>query len=111
MQELVVAIHQTHAYGRSCSPAWSPTSWMTTTTSSTETPVWRRGASQPASHGLEVETFTQKELEVLQQWDSGELLATTWTSAAAQAVGLGASSMVGSRRTGATSCKTSEWSF
>ena len=68
-----MAIHQTHAYGRSCSPAWSPTSWMTTTTSSTETPVWRRGASQPASHGLEVETFTQKELEVLQQWDSGEL--------------------------------------
>ena len=33
------------------------------------------GASQPASRGQEVETFTHKQLEVLQQWDSGELLS------------------------------------
>ena len=33
-----------------------------------------RGASQPAGSGQEVVPFTQKELEVLQQWDSGQLL-------------------------------------
>ena len=33
-----------------------------------------RGASQPAGSGQEVVTFTQKELEVLQKWDSGQLL-------------------------------------
>ncbi len=33
-----------------------------------------RGASQPAGSGQEVVTFTQKELEVLQDWDIGQLL-------------------------------------
>ena len=33
----------------------------------------RRGASQPASHGQEVQTFTRRQLEVLERWDSGEL--------------------------------------
>ena len=35
----------------------------------------RRGAPQPGSHGQEVPAFTLKELEVLRQWDRGELLA------------------------------------
>ena len=33
------------------------------------------GASQPAGSGQEVVTFTQKQLEVLEKWDSGQLLA------------------------------------
>ena len=33
-----------------------------------------RGASQPAGSGQEVVPFTQKELEVLQKWDRGQLL-------------------------------------
>ena len=35
----------------------------------------RRGAPQPGSHGQEVPAFTPQELEVLQLWDSGALLA------------------------------------
>ena len=35
----------------------------------------RRGASQPASHDQEVHTFTRRQLDVLQKWESGELLS------------------------------------
>ena len=35
----------------------------------------RRGASQPASHGQQVATLTRRQLEVLQKWESGELLS------------------------------------
>jgi len=46
-----------------------------------------RGASQPAGKGQEAEPFTQKEKEVLEQWDSGQLLAQK--NASIQALGHG----------------------
>ena len=36
----------------------------------------RRGATQPASHGQEEPTFTRRQWNVLQKWDSGELRAS-----------------------------------
>ena len=67
-----------------------------------------RGASQPAGKGQEVAPLTQKELEVLEKYDNGELLKERYASIVDIGGNTGGNTGGGSRRV-VDSWKPPDW--